>query len=156
MVKEFSLLRDVMERQPKMVFEKIHPEAKLPIKSLPQDVGWDVSSVEDSIIHPKSSNIVKIGLKLAYIDEGYWIKVESRSGLAFKHDVVAFQGVIDNQYRGEIGIKLFNFSDQKYIVNKGDRIAQLVVYYENIDFGVGWGSATNTNRAEKGFGSTGK
>jgi dUTP pyrophosphatase len=154
-MKEFSLL-EKMARQPKIVFEKIHPDAKLPHKSIKKDVGWDLYSIEEKIISPKNSEIVKVGLKLAYLDEGYWIKVESRSGLAFKNDIVAFQGVIDNQYRGEIGIKLFNFGNENYNVKSGDRIAQLVVYYENIDFSVEWGKITPSIREDKGFGSTGK
>jgi dUTP pyrophosphatase len=154
-MEEFSLLKN-MARQPKVCFEKIHPDAILPSKSMKEDVGWDVSSIQDVEIPAKGSVIVKIGLKLAYIDDGYWIKIESRSGLAFKHNILAFQGIIDNPYRGEIGVKLFNFSEQTYKVQKGDRVAQLVIYYENIDFSFEWGKVVPTKRQERGFGSSGK
>ena len=149
-----SILEEI--RQPKMVFEKTHPNAQLPKKASPEDAGWDVFVVEDCIIPAKGSAVVNIGLKLAYLDEGYWIKVESRSGLAFKSDIIAFQGVIDNPYRGNVGIKLFNFSNTDYNVKVGDRVAQLVIYYENIDFGVEWGKVVQTNRGSNGFGSTGR
>lgn len=149
-----SILEEI--RQPKMVFEKIHPNAQLPKKAHSGDEGWDVFAVEDQTIGAKSSIIVDIGLKLAFLDEGYWIKIESRSGLAFKNDIVAFQGIIDNIYRGDLKIKLFNFSDVPYNIKAGDRIAQLTVKYSINDFGVEWGKSTETSRGTSGFGSTGK
>ena len=84
-----------MER-PKMVFEKTHQNAQLPKKAHPNDVGWDIFAVEDQVIDAKSSAVVKTGLKLAFLEDGYWIKFESRSGMAFKNQVIAFQGVVDN------------------------------------------------------------
>lgn len=149
-----SILEDI--RQPKMVFEKVHPNALLPKKAHITDEGWDLFAVENQIIERKNSAIVNIGLKLAFLDEGYWLKIESRSGLAFKNDIVAFQGVIDNGYRGNIGIKLFNFSDISYEIKQGDRIAQITVKYSISDFGVEWGRSTQTMRGSSGFGSTGK
>lgn len=145
-----------MIRQPKIAFEKTHPNALLPKKAYDKDAGWDLFSVEDSIIPAKGCNNVNIGLKLAFLDEGYWFKIESRSGLAFKHDIIAFQGVIDNNYRGNIGVKLFNFSNQDYNIKMGDRIAQIVIYFENNDFSVEWGKVIDTNRGNGGFGSSGK
>jgi dUTP pyrophosphatase len=150
-----SILADIV-RQPKIVFEKNHPNALLPKKAYANDAGLDLFSVEDCVIPAKGTNNVNIGLKLAFLDEGYWFKIESRSGLAFKHDITAFQGVIDNPYRGNIGVKLFNFSDQDYQVKCGDRIAQIVIYYENNDFSIEWGKASNTVRGNSGFGSSGK
>jgi dUTP pyrophosphatase len=149
-----SILEDF--RQPKMSFEKIHPEAKLPQKAHPKDEGWDLFATENSIIPSKGSYVFKTGLKLAFLDEGYWLKIESRSGLAFKNDIIAFQGVIDNEYRGEIGIKLFNLSQSPYDVKKGDRIAQLTIHYSISDFGVEWGRMSLTSRQSNGFGSTGR
>jgi dUTP pyrophosphatase len=147
---------DPIARQPKVIFEKTHSDAILPKKALARDAGWDISSIEDVVVPAKSSLSVRSGLKLAFIDEGYWIKIESRSGLAFKNDIVAFQGVVDGNYRGEIGIKLFNFSDKDYEIKKGDRVAQMVIYYENIDFSIEWGKVVPSNRGNSGFGSSGK
>jgi len=149
-----SILEEM--RQPKMVFEKIHPNAQLPKKAHPNDEGWDLFAVEDQTIEAKGSAIVKVGLKLASLDEGYWIKVESRSGLAFKSDVFAFQGVIDNGYTGELGVKLFSFSNVPYQVKAGDRVCQITVKYSITNFGVEWGKTVPTQRGSNGFGSTGK
>jgi dUTP pyrophosphatase len=150
-----SILDDII-RPPKIVFEKSHPNALLPKKAYEHDAGLDLFSIEDIIIPAKGTSNVNIGLKLAFLDEGYWFKIESRSGLAFKHDIIAFQGVIDNNYRGNIGVKLFNFSDKDYQVKAGDRVAQIVIYYENNDFSIEWGKVINTNRGNGGFGSSGK
>lgn len=150
-----SLLEEAFGRKPRVLFEKTHPNAVLPSKSNRQDVGWDLHAVEDAVIPAKSQNNVNIGLTLAYLDEGYWFKIESRSGLAFKNDIVAFAGIIDNTYRGNIGIKLFNFGNSDYHIKAGDRVAQMVIYMENIDFDVQWGKIVNTTRGSGGFGSTG-
>ncbi len=140
---------------PFMKFEKTHPEAVLPQKNYPSDSGWDLSAVENTVIPANGRVVVPVGLKLAYIEPGYWISVESRSGLSFKSGVLAHPGVIDQNYRGDLGVLLYNHNDQPYQVNKGDRIAQLVVHF-NIQMSVDWGAVQAADRGEKGFGSSGK
>lgn len=139
---------------PVLKFEKCHADAKLPTKNHESDTGYDVYSVEDVIIPANSSNVVPVGLKFADIPEGYWIKVESRSGLGFKHSIFAHPGIIDNGYRGDAGVKLYNFSKTDYAVKKGDRIAQFVVYM-NFNMQIEFGNVNQTARGEKGFGSSG-
>ena len=116
---------------------------------------YDVYSIEDKIIPAKGNNVVNVGLKFASIPEGYWIKVESRSGLGFKHSILAHPGIIDNGYRGDAGIKLYNLGDKDYEIKAGDRIAQFVLYL-NISMAIDWGKVELTDRNEKGFGSSGK
>ena len=140
---------------PVLKFEKTHDQAKLPTKNNESDTGYDVYSVEDKVIPARGSAVVGVGLKFAHIPEGYWIKVESRSGLGFKHSVHAHPGIIDNAYRGDAGIKLYNSSDVDYEVKAGDRIAQFVIYM-NFPMTVDWGKAEQTERGDKGFGSSGK
>jgi len=140
---------------PVLKFEKTHDQAKLPTKNNESDTGYDVYSVEDKVIPARGSAVVSVGLKFAHIPEGYWIKVESRSGLGFKHSVHAHPGIIDNAYRGDAGIKLYNSSDVDYEVKAGDRIAQFVVYM-NFPMTVDWGKVEQTERGDKGFGSSGK
>ena len=76
-------------------------------------------------------------------------------GWAFKYDIVAFHGLIDADYRGEIMVKLFNLSDNNFVINPGDRIAQLkVARFEKIEW-VETKELNSTERGEGGFGSTG-
>jgi dUTP pyrophosphatase len=140
---------------PVLKFEKVHELAKLPTKNHESDTGYDVYSVVDTIIPARGSAVVDVGLKFAHIPEGYWVKVESRSGLGFKHSIHAHPGIIDNGYRGDAGIKLYNNTDQDYSIKAGDRIAQFVIYM-NIAMGVDWGKVEQTDRGDKGFGSSGK
>jgi dUTP pyrophosphatase len=141
--------------EPCMRFEKTHLDAKLPEKNFDSDAGWDLFSVESCVIPANGKNVVPVGLKLAYIEPGYWIKVSSRSGLSFKNSILAHPGVIDQNYRGDLGVLLYNHSSADYTVNKGDRVAQLVLHF-NIQMKVEWGTVQQTDRGEKGFGSSGK
>lgn len=140
---------------PILLFEKTHPNAKLPSKNHDSDTGYDVYSIEDTVVPARGSAVVNVGLKFADIPEGYWIKVESRSGLGFKHGITAHPGIIDNGYRGDAGIKLYNLTDTPYEIKAGDRIAQFVVYM-NMHMQVDWGTVQASTRGEKGFGSSGK
>jgi len=140
---------------PVLKFERTHELAKLPTKNHESDTGYDVYSIEDKIVPARSSAVVGVGLKFADIPEGYWVKVESRSGLGFKHGITAHPGIIDNGYRGDAGIKLYNLTDVDYQIKAGDRIAQFVVYM-NIGMQVEWGTVQESARGEKGFGSSGK
>ena len=136
-------------------FEKTDDRAQLPAKNHSTDTGFDVFSIEDVTVPARGSVIVQTGLKFAYITAGYWVKVEGRSGLGWKHGIIPQPGIIDQTYRGDASIKLYNSTDVDYHVRAGDRIAQFVVY-RNYNVLVGFGKADQTDRGEKGFGSSGK
>jgi dUTP pyrophosphatase len=146
----------------RLLFVKTHPDAVLPVRNHKDpvfgDSGYDVTAVEDTLIPARGANIVPVGLKLAQVPPGFWIRIESRSGLQFKHNISAFNGIIDNGYRGDMGVRLINSSNTDYQVKKGDRIAQLVLYplivvtEENVQFVT---EATDSTRGENGFGSSG-
>jgi dUTP pyrophosphatase len=140
-------------------FLKTHPDAVLPERnhkdSLTGDSGYDVTAVEETFIPARGAAVVPVGLKLAYLPPGVWIRIESRSGLQFKYGLQAFNGIIDNQYRGDMGIRVLNHSDNDYIVKKGDRVAQLVLY-PLVTTDTAWSEIVHkTERGEKGFGSSG-
>jgi dUTP pyrophosphatase len=144
---------------PLIKFLKTHPDAVLPERNhkdnLTGDSGYDVTAVENTIIPAKGAAVVPVGLKLAYLPPGVWIRIESRSGLQFKHGLQAFNGIIDNQYRGDMGIRILNHSDKDYTVMKGDRVAQLVLY-PLVTAETSWSESVHeTERGEKGFGSSG-
>jgi len=136
-------------------FTKTHAGAVLPTKNHDSDTGMDVTCVEDFVIPANGSVVVGVGLKFAFIEEGYWVKVEGRSGLGFKHGIMPHPGIIDQGYRGDAGIKLYNLTDKDYVGKAGDRIAQFVVYM-NHDVTVTEGEVVDTDRGASGFGSSGK
>jgi len=145
---------------PKICFFKLNEDARLPERNhkekLTGDSGYDIYSIEDMVIPAHSTKKVAVGLAIAYIQEGYWIRIESRSGLYFKHGLTAFNGIIDNSYTGELGISMINNSNNDYEIKKGDRIAQLVVY-NLIEPEISWSSQKKESlRGEKGIGSSGR
>ena len=101
--------------------------------------------------------LIPTGLFIA-LPKGYEAQIRPRSGTAIKYGITVLNspGTIDSDYRGEIGIILINLSNKRFIVNSGDRIAQMVISkYEQIKWEL-TESLPKSNRGEKGFGSTGK
>ena len=136
-------------------FKKTNNNAVIPSKNHDDDTGLDVTSIVDIVIPARGSAVVDVGLRFAFIDHGFWIKVEGRSGLGFKHGIIPHPGIIDQGYRGDAGIKLYNFTDEDYEVHTGERIAQFVVY-RNYNVEISEGEIMESKRGEKGFGSSGK
>ena len=138
-----------------------HPAAILPKANntdpLTGDSGYDLTAVESASISPGQSSVVDVGLQLAYITPGYWFRIEPRSGLGFKSSIQPHLGVIDNGYRGDLGVKLYNFHPENTLnIEPGDRIAQLVVYkliQAHIEF---TDKIDETSRGSKGIGSSGR
>jgi dUTP pyrophosphatase len=144
----------------KISFVKTHEDAQLPQRNNKEwqvgDTGYDIYAVDDVEIAPHSTITVPIGLDIAFIERGYWLRIESRSGMFFRHGITAFPGVIDCSYRGKLGAALINNTDTPYLVRKGDRIAQLVVY-KLLEPSISWSTEKDsTSRGEKGFGSSGR
>jgi dUTP pyrophosphatase len=120
--------------------------------------GMDVRSFIESpiILKPFERKLVNTGL-YAQLEKGYEIQVRPRSGLALKKGITVLNspGTIDADYRGEIGVILINLSNDDFIINSGDRIAQLVVSKHEQPNLEQTDSLDSTSRGEKGFGSTG-
>lgn len=120
--------------------------------------GMDVRSFIESpiILKPLERKLVNTGL-FAQLEKGYEIQVRPRSGLALKKGITVLNspGTIDADYRGEIGVILINLSNEDFIINSGDRIAQLVVSKHEQPNLEQTDSLDSTLRGEKGFGSTG-
>ena len=139
-----------------MKFVKTHPDAKLPERAHDSDSGYDVYSVEEVVVPGRGSVVVPVGLTLGYLTPGWWFRVEPRSGLGFKHNLQPHLGIIDNGYRGDLGVKLYNFSDANITLNKGTKIAQLILY-PHVTAEVGFvDKALEADRGDAGFGSTDK
>ena len=118
--------------------------------------GVDLKSTDNYEIFPNEVQLIKTGLKLA-IPEGFEGQVRTRSGLALKNQIIVLNspGTIDSDYRGEIGVILINLSKKLFKIEKGDRIAQLIiapVIQGNFKF---VNQLSKTKRGSGGFGSTG-
>ena len=121
--------------------------------------GMDLRAyLEDPIVlKPLQRALVKTGLFIS-LHPGYEAQVRPRSGLALKKGISVLNapGTIDADYRGEIGVILINLSDSDFMINTGDRIAQMVIAkHETISWKV-VDKLDNSLRGDKGFGSTGK
>ena len=143
----------------KVLIKKLNPEAKLPSYKTQGSSGMDLMALVDDkiIIKPNSSELISTGLSIA-IPEDLEIQIRPRSGLAAKHSISVLNtpGTIDSDYRGELKIILYNHSNKDFIVNKNDRVAQIVlvpvlkVDFEEVQ------ELPETVRGSGGFGSTGK
>jgi len=131
----------------------------LPAFATPSSAGMDLRAFleSDIVIAPGERALVPTGLHMA-LPVGYEAQVRPRSGLAYKHGVTVLNspGTIDADYRGDLGVILINHGDSDFVVQSGDRIAQLVVaQYASFT----WDAVTDlsdTARGEGGFGHTGK
>ena len=140
----------------KVLFRKIDADAKLPAYAHPGDAGMDVCSVEEAVIGPGERRLVKTGLVMMLPPDAE-AQVRPRSGLALKHGVTVLNtpGTIDAGYRGEVGVILANFGSEPYKVEKGARIAQIVVA-PVVRAEIAETTETDeTARGAGGFGSTG-
>lgn len=129
----------------------------LPQYHYPGDAGLDLRSSENCELAPFERKVISTGLKLA-IPSGYAGLIVPRSGMAASVglSLVNSPGLIDSQYRGELGVIAINLDPEKpIIINKGDRIAQLVIISVPTIELVETSKLDNTERSEKGFGSSG-
>ena len=129
----------------------------LPEYATPASAGVDLRASEGCVIPSGGRALVPTGLRIA-LPEGYEAQVRPRSGLALEHGVTLpnSPGTIDADYRGEIGVILMNLGQEPFVVEPGDRIAQMVVAPV---VRVAWSEAEAldaTERGEGGFGSTGR
>ncbi|EPQ27411.1 uncharacterized protein PFL1_04949 [Pseudozyma flocculosa PF-1] len=131
-----------------------HPLAKLPTRGSASAAGYDLYSSEKVTIERGKRKVVQTGISLA-IPEGHYGRVAPRSGLASKHGIDVGAGVIDSDYRGLLGVLLFNLGDADFTINEGDRIAQLVIEQISTPPVEEVSSLDDTARGAGGFGSTG-
>ena len=138
----------------KLVVQKLDPSAKLPAYAYDGDAGMDLFSLEEIDIREGEKVAIRTGLKFA-IPRGYAGFVWDKSGLAVKHHLKTMAGVIDSNYRGELLVVLTNLGKEMYKVEKGSKVAQLVIKsVESAEVEEGEIS-DETDRGEGGFGSSG-
>jgi dUTP pyrophosphatase len=161
----------------KLLVKKLTDTAKLPNKDRPEDEGWDIFADENIVLNAGGVTKVSTGIACAVEDEyvqvgecyrdnngdtqqdsayqKYWIQIEGRSGMASK-GVFPVGGIVDNGYSGEIGVMLCNLTGTGFTITKGDKIAQLVIRKHYDPELTEVQSLEETDRGEKGFGSSGK
>ncbi|KAI3978785.1 hypothetical protein MKX01_015960 [Papaver californicum] len=134
--------------------EKLSEKAVLPSRGSSLSAGYDLSSAAEMIVPGRGKALIPTDLRIA-VPEGTYARVAPRSGLTWKHSIDVGAGVIDADYRGPVGVILFNHSDVDFQVKMGDRVAQLIIEkiitpeveeVEDLD---------STFRGSGGFGSTG-
>ena len=143
----------------KVLIKKLNPAVRLPEYKSSGASGMDLTAfIEKSVsVKSKTSSIIPTGLSVAF-QEKYEIQIRPRSGLAAKNNITVLNtpGTIDSDYRGEIKVIIYNHGDDDFIINNGDRIAQMVLSpiikmdLEEVK------NLPKTIRGEGGFGSTGK
>lgn len=147
-------------------FVKTHKDAKLPTKAHDGDNCFDLYAVEDTIIPGGKygpvdevnigNAVVPVGITVGYITPGFGFVLRPKSGLGFKAGLQPHLGEIDNGYRGDCAVKMYNFTDKDYEFKKGDKVAQIKI--EKIyDTTVEWtNEIEEAQRGDAGFGSSGK
>ncbi|MDE7093059.1 MAG: dUTP diphosphatase [Muribaculaceae bacterium] len=130
----------------------------LPEYATVDSAGMDVrANLESAVtLKPLERKLIPTGLKVE-LPSGYEMQIRPRSGLALKHGItlVNTPGTIDADYRGEIGVILINLSDKEFVINDGERIAQMVVAPYTRVVWESTESISETERGEGGFGHTG-
>ena len=143
----------------KVLIKKLDPSVKLPEYKTSGASGVDlIAFLKKSIfVKPKTSYLVPTGLSVAF-SEDYEIQIRPRSGLAIKDSISVLNtpGTIDSDYRGEVKIIIYNHGDKDFIINNGDRVAQMILSpvtkmeFKEVN------DLPETIRGKSGFGSTGK
>lgn len=147
-----------MSQTPKVLIPIVlDQESQLPVYKTPGSAGMDLHSIEQVTLEPLERKLVKTGLKIA-LPEGYEAQIRPRSGLALKRGIalVNSPGTIDSDYRGEIGIILINLGQSVVSLEKGERIAQMVICPITQAKWQECNTLDETSRGSGGFGSTGK
>jgi len=156
-----ELEREMEEYIPKMEvqYTKSNVDSVDPKYAYESDSGFDLYSVEDKWIHPFDRVLIPTGLHMD-IPEGYEIQVRSKSGLALKQGLMVLNspGTVDQGYTGELQVILFNTTNQKVKIEKGQKIAQAV--FAPVVSGkwitlINSDSIKDKDRSDNGFGSTG-
>ena len=136
--------------------KKLSEKAILPSFAHPGDAGMDLFSVENKVLEPGRSYLVKTGISIQ-LPKNTEAQIRPRSGLALKHMITLTNtpGTIDEGYRGEIGVIMINHGRENFEITEGMKIAQMVIkpiFEVNI---TEVNDLSDTSRGEGGFGSTG-
>lgn len=139
----------------KVELKLLSKAAKTPTKGTDQAAGYDLYAAQNSEIDPLKRALIKTNISIA-IPKGYYGRIAPRSGLAYKNGIDVMAGVIDSDYRGDVGVILYNTGVDVFNIKQGDRIAQLIIEKCHV---ADWDlveDLSDTDRGEGGYGHTGK
>lgn len=134
--------------------KKLNTEARIPTRCSPGSVGYDIYSLVNISVPPNERILVETGIAIT-LPPGTYGRVAPRSGIAVRNGIQIGAGVIDPDYTGEVKVLIINSGEFSFVINKGERIAQLIIEkceilpVEEVD------ALDTTERGEGGFGSTG-
>ncbi|CAB4374815.1 unnamed protein product [Rhizophagus irregularis] len=151
---EFTSKRRKLTNQLNLRVKRLSPKAKIPRRSSVKAAGYDLYSASNITIPAKGKALVPTDLAVV-VPEGTYGRVAPRSGLALRNSIDCGGGVVDADYRGPVGVILFNHGEVDYQVNEGDRVAQLVLERICTPDVVEIEELDETERGNRGFGSTG-
>ena len=138
----------------KIEIKKLSENATLPTQGSKYAAGYDLYAAEEGVVLSECRLLIKTNISVS-IPEGYYGRIAPRSGLAYKSGLDVMAGVIDADYRGDIGVILYNTDVKDFEFKKGDRIAQLIIEKRH---NVEWQEVSelaDSVRSDGGFGSTG-
>lgn len=169
-------MRSLLEPKESVKVKRLHPDAVMPRKAYASDAGFDLVAVEDTIIEPGETALIKTGLAFE-LPPGYEMQIRPRSGVTLKTKLRVQLGTVDSNYRGEVGVIVDNISNDTwsnasrridntyddstrdksrgYIIRKGDRIAQTVIQRLPVVELIEVEELGDSERGSDGFGSTG-
>ena len=150
--KLYSIVNDKGEEVMKM--KRVNKNAKLPVRGTSGAAGYDLAIAEAAVVPAHSKCLVKTGLAIA-LPPGCYGRIAPRSGLALKKFIDVGAAIIDANYRGEVGAILFNFGNEDFVVNMGDRITQLIFEKIKTPKIKEMDDLEGTDRGAGGYGSTG-
>lgn len=133
---------------------KLDRGAFIPVRAHGTDAGADLRSPIDTVVPSIGSRVINTGVHIQ-LPHGYVGMLKSKSGLNVMHDITS-EGVIDEGYTGPIKVKLYNHSEKDYVIERGDKITQLVILpceyvkFDLVDY------LEDSERGGEGFGSTGR
>ena len=135
--------------------KKLNKNLPTPQQAYAGDAGVDLYASQRVVLKPQECIAIPTGIALE-IPDNYYAYITDKSGLSIKHKLKTMGGVIDSNYRGEIHAGIMNLSDEDYIFEVGDKVAQMIIQrtekyiFEEVD------ELDNSERGEKRFGSSGK
>lgn len=137
-----------------LIIQRLTPTSVLPKRATLGSAGYDLFSDEETHIPPGGRATVKLGLCMS-IPKGTYGQIAPRSGLALRHGIHVGAGVVDTDYTGEVCVLLFNLGGKDFLVQKGARVAQLILHVIRTPPVVTADKLSATKRGAGGFGSTG-